>query len=397
MSGTTFQAYIEQQKRQSPDDIELWNEMEKYYNTKLWHQLGELLLTASKNTYFSTNGRLVALYNGVAANAGASLDPMVHAKLVSQAVLQLSDHAEANKLLDKASAFVKSDDQATMSVNCAYARAAIEAKELTTAEKLLEKVDLDIKQYPGVLDNFVPASYHSTMCSLYRTKGDFANHFRHAMRYLNYFSTATLSQKAKLQLASEIAVAALLGEDLYDIAEFFQNPLLEVLRGSPKEPLFNLLTAFNAGDITRFESELQAALACAPELEAGQTTLQQRIRVMKLIALVFAQEGVSHVFTFRELAEQCQIDESQVELLVLQAIANKVIKAEIDGVENEVRVRWVKPRTLDADMLTTMRDRVAAWRDNAAACVSAVENSTNELLVGRIAAATITAQAAEAK
>lgn len=157
--------------------------------------------------------------------------------------------------------------------------------------------------------------------------------------------------------------------------------------GSKHEWIVTLLGIFNNGDIAAFESAFPALAKEHVELAQNASLLHEKIRIMRLLVTVFSRQNNDHSFTFDEIQAACNVPADQVELLVLRAFSVGVLKGEINEVKRTVEITWVLPRVLDKAMLTSMRDRLSAWRVSTKKTVEYVDERSKELLVGKFGSA----------
>lgn len=85
----------------------------------------------------------------------------------------------------------------------------------------------------------------------HRIRGDHAQYYRTALRYLGCIDSDELSLEQKHQHAFFLGLAALLGEGVYNLGELLAHPVLETLKQTENAWLVDLLLAFNAGDLNR--------------------------------------------------------------------------------------------------------------------------------------------------
>lgn len=97
--------------------------------------------------------------------------------------------------------------------------------------------------------------------------------------------------------------AALLGDGVYDIGELLAHPIFESLRGTEYEWLADLLQAFNAGDIGKFES-MKPQWAQMADLSAQETTLRQKISLLCLMEMTFKRPANNRIILFDEIAKE---------------------------------------------------------------------------------------------
>ena len=58
-------------------------------------------------------------------------------------------------------------------------------------------------------------------------------------------------------MATDMALAAIVGDSVYNFGEVIATPILSCLAGTPNEWIFSLVNALNEGDIDRFNELTQ--------------------------------------------------------------------------------------------------------------------------------------------
>lgn len=63
--------------------------------------------------------------------------------------------------------------------------------------------------------------------------------------------------------------------------------------------------------------------------------------------MTFQRSATAREMTFEEIAKETQLPLNDVELLVMKALAQGLVKGAIDQVASTVHMTWVQPRVLD--------------------------------------------------
>jgi 26S proteasome regulatory subunit N9 len=108
--------------------------------------------------------------------------------------------------------------------------------------------------------------------------------------------------------------------------------------------------------------------------------LQQKVRIIAFLELLFTVDKDDRSLTFNRISSNCQIDKVDVELLVMKSMSLELIKGTIDEVEEVVHVDWILPRYLSKDHLTIMVNKLGEWSDKMENVIRLVEDSSHELL-----------------
>lgn len=87
--------------------------------------------------------------------------------------------------------------------------------------------------------------------------------------------------------------------------------------------------------------------------------------------------------SFDKIANTCQVDRQDVELLVMKAMSLDLIRGTINEVDQVVHVDWCQPRYLNKGHLQIMSNKIQAWRDKIEQTVRLVENNSGPELLDK--------------
>lgn len=152
--------------------------------------------------------------------------------------------------------------------------------DLEATKKIIQEVEETLDNADGV--TAVHGRFYLLASQYYRTQGDHAQYYRTALRYLGCIQLETLSKDVKHQHAFFLALAALLGEGVYNLGELLAHAVLESLKSTENAWLVELLYAFNSGDITKFET-MKAKWSTVADLAAQELFLRQKISLLCLM------------------------------------------------------------------------------------------------------------------
>lgn len=151
------------------------------------------------------------------------------------------------------------------------------------------------------------------------------------------FSYVFLLLASERQLQAKcLGLAALLGDDVYNIGElvniftvlflcltdcFFQlaHPVLKSLQSSDKW-LYDLLYAFNSGNITKFE-EFRPVWSKNDDLRKESALLERKIRLLGLMEMAFARPSKDRQIAFADVAAATKVDIGEVNQLLSPYVA----------------------------------------------------------------------------
>lgn len=247
----------------------------------------------------------------------------------------------------------------------------------------------------GFVETIVQAHYYKVMAGMMKLTAQFNDFYKNALLFLAYTPIEQIPLAQQQAYAFDIGIAALSGDRVYNFSElvcccwlvlfFFSyfshpqffcmrtcgsfqlgHPVVESLRNSPAEWLYQLLFAFNRGNIAEYQQLMQKysrEIESQPVLQQRQAFLHEKIQLMCLMDLVFQKGATERVIEFDEIARVTGRLANQVEHLLLKALAFGLIRGTIDQVASTVHVVWVQPRVLDRSQVGSMREKLGAWLD----------------------------------
>merc|ERR1712154_405201 len=83
--------------------------------------------------------------------------------------------------------------------------------------------------------------------------------------------------------------------------------------------------------------------------------LEQKIRLMALIELVFQTPAHERLISFELISSQCQLQIDEVELVLIRAFSLKLLKGAIDEVDQTVNVTFCVPRSLQNPQIKDLK------------------------------------------
>jgi len=249
-----------------------------------------------------------------------------------------------------------------------------ECKEIIDAQKKA------IDNFAGIMKPTIHSHFFLSCLEYYKANGPATEYYRCALLYLTYTELDTIKEKDQIALASDVALAALIGTKIYNFGELLQHPILLKLKGTEHEWLFDLIQAFNAGSLQKAKATFASKGESQPVLAANLEFLTLKIRIMSLMELVFRKDAQSRVLSFSEISSHCDWPLQQVELLLMKCFSLEVLKGQIDQVDQKVRIKWVQPRVLDLDQIGSMKERINSWSAQVASSADFVEKHSPELL-----------------
>jgi len=371
--------YLSDQKEAFQGNEELkgkWTRIEELYNKKLWHQLTLELQTLVKDA--TMKGQLVQLYQNFIADFETKLNPLYLAQLAQTVLEEFADPEEGIAFVEKIGDKVKSNPEAFALTKLLIGKIRLHNKNqqketkaiIDEAEELLNDVD-------GISP--VHSEFYLLASDLYKIQGKHAEFYRSSLRYLGCTDISTMKEEEKAKNAFFLSLAALLGDGVYNFGELLAHSVLDSLKGSENEWLVDLLFAFNCGDVAKFR-QLKSKWGAQADLNANENLLFEKVCLLCLMEMTFRREATERQIAFKEIAEATSLPVNQVELLLMKALSQGLVKGRIDEVDSTVSLTWVQPRVLDKNQLTTMCSKIATWTQSVGSMEVLIENKAGDIL-----------------
>jgi len=153
--------------------------------------------------------------------------------------------------------------------------------------------------------------------SEYRKVAGPANEFYSAaLMFLSYTNVEDLSAEERYTLATDMALASVTGDDIYNFGEVLATPILSSLKNTPNEWLLTLVEAMNSGNVDQFNHVVESFRAqyfAQPALAAKhESVVVQKIVLLCLVNIAFERPSHERVIAFTDIADRARIPLAQV-------------------------------------------------------------------------------------
>lgn len=331
-----------------------FHDLSEMYNRKLWHQLTLTLLEFVRRPEASQED-LVALYDNFISDFEMKLNSLYLVEIVSHVISQKRDADECLSFLSQLKEKVKVNQDAVILCSILMCRIKLKREDLKGVKEILEELSPVIDAETGVTP--VHGRYFQLASDYYQKVGNHCEYYRNSLRYLGCTDLKDEEESDLKHRAFALALAALLGETIFNFGELLQHPIIEYVK-SDFRWLYDLLVAFNAGDLERY-SALRDQWIAQPDLRSAELQLRQKISLLSLMELTF--KSPNGVLDFSEIAKVSKLPIPEVELLVMKALSLNLVKGTIDEVDQKVHLTWVQPRVLDKAQIATLRTKLNSW------------------------------------
>ena len=385
--------HLESMSTLHPDLSESYQNLVDLYQRKLWHQLTVGILdfvsnpsTTLRTTAEGTNSYL-ALFDKVVLPVDKKLNQLTLALIASCVAFSLLDdppykdgvaaRAILENLLEKKdrlghAAALHAESRLGLLGLTVLARSG-EALTTESSAAALEAVKESINRNRPILAELadteseaaiVHSAYYETAMTYRKAVGPPEAYYREAIQYVAYTSLSELSQEEQYNLATDLSLAALTGEGVFNFGEVIAAPALQCLEGTDLYYLVELLAAGARGDVLGFQRVADAnaaAIQMQPSLVSRADAVKEKITLLALVNMVFERPSLERTLSFEDIADRVAVPLDQVEWVIMRALSLKLIKGTMDQVEQTVDVTWVMPRNLDNKQMSELATRFGEW------------------------------------
>lgn len=116
------------------------------------------------------------------------------------------------------------------------------------------------------------------------------------------------------------------------------------------------------------------------DLAAQEVKLRQKISLLCLMEMTFRRPSNQRILKFEEIAHETKLPIGEVELLVMKALAQDLVRGHIDQVAGVVNMTWVQPRVLDRTQVAAMAGTLDAWMASIVSMENLIELRGKEIL-----------------
>lgn len=358
---------------------DLWRQLQDFHARRLWHQLTGVLRELVK--HLKGVHALLPLYNEAIAEFENKLNPLSLVEICRPIAASLSEAGEikeADEFLEKLGVKVRHNTESFALTKILQGQIYVERqKDMDKTKVVLNEVEHLLDDIVGI--GIVQKEFYLLQSEYFKILGNHAEYYKASLRYLGVSDLTERSDEENVSLASHLALAAILGKNVFNFGELLAHPILKYLSQAPEQWLIELLQAFNAGHVAKFTA-LKQHWGKQPDLLANEPILYEKISLLSLMEMTFTRSATHRQITFQEIADQTNLSHDKIELLVMKALSRGLIKGQIDQVGETIHIHWVQPRVLDCLQLQTLQGKIDKWLEAIASVEGLIETNAKEIL-----------------
>ncbi|KAM0945684.1 putative proteasome component (PCI) domain, 26S Proteasome non-ATPase regulatory subunit 13 [Dioscorea sansibarensis] len=379
--------YLESQRNSRPELAEWYAALADLYQRKLWHQLTLKLDQFIALAVVQAGDVLIQFYNNFITDFETKINLLKLAHFAVIVSRQYSETEAAISYLENVIEKLRATREMRIEEPILYVKMQIASFNLEKGnqkecKKLLDDGKTMLDSMTDV-DPSVHASFYWISSQYHKSRQEFAEFYKNALLYLAYTTVESLSDSFKLDLAFDLSLSALLGDNIYNFGELLAHPIINSLLGTKVEWLYHILQAFNTGDLVRYQHLCHvhnAALNAQPALVANEKKLLEKINILCLMEIIFSRPSEDRTIPLSAIAERTKLSIEDVEYLLMKSLSVHLIEGIVDQVEGTVYVSWVQPRVLGIPQVKSLRDRLDVWLGKVHSALLSVEAETPDLV-----------------
>ncbi|MBA0685450.1 hypothetical protein Goari_013109 [Gossypium aridum] len=379
--------YLDSLRNEHPELSDWYSSLADLYQKKLWHQLTLKLDQFVALTFFQAGDALIKLYHNFITDFETKINLL---KLAHFAVIVSRQYSEKEAAISYLEGVIeklratkeKRIEEPILYIVMQVAKFKLELGDQKECKKLLEDGKSTLDSMDGV-DPSVYASYYWVSSQYHKFRQEFAEFYKSALLYLGYTSVDSLSESFKLDLAFDLSLSALLGDNIYNFGELLAHPIVKSLLGTSVEWLYYILLAFNSGDLVHYQELCRihnAALRTQPALVENEKRLLEKINVLCLMEIIFSRPAEDRTIPLKVIAERTKLSIEDVERLLMKSLSVHLIEGIIDQVKGTAYISWVQPRVLGIPQIKSLRDRLDNWVGKVHTACLSIEAETPDLV-----------------
>ncbi|KRX08556.1 hypothetical protein PPERSA_13037 [Pseudocohnilembus persalinus] len=311
--------------------------MKLYYTEKLWHQLTLCILDLIRDEKVLQNHELLSnMYTNFIINFENKMDPIKLTKFIC--VISEFKGTDDQKVEFMDSIIDKSvkDPQAVYILKLKKSEFLLKQQKYEEVDKQFKEIVVSLGKQANI-DTHVHSALYRLGYLYHKQKQNFDQLYKYGLQYLAYTSENDITHSQKFNLSMEMALAIMISTQIYNYSELLQQPVLKSIKDSQSTSwIYELLDIFNKGDVEASNKALQqysSQINSNELLQKNANVLQEKIKILAFIDLVFNQPKNQRNINFQTIANVCKISLNEVEYLLMRAMAKGLVRGRIDQVK----------------------------------------------------------------
>jgi 26S proteasome regulatory subunit N9 len=139
--------------------------------------------------------------------------------------------------------------------------------------------------------------------------------YNSALMFLAYTPVDDMAPQSRYMLATDMALASIAADDIFNFGDVIATPILNYLKGTPNAWLFDIVMALNKGDIDGFNMVVDSnreKYYSQSLLSAKHEVVKQKVALLSLVNLAFERPSHDRLISFSDIASHTRLSLDQV-------------------------------------------------------------------------------------
>ncbi|CAA9987202.1 26S proteasome regulatory subunit RPN9, putative [Plasmodium knowlesi strain H] len=359
-----------------------FNEMKNYKEKKLHHELTLEVQKFINNKNVQVKDKFRLFYT-LLSPLMSKLKKTIYAELL----YIVTANFDANwtiSYLKESEKNLENDKDAIIIYRCILILKYIELGDFKSCENEIENTKNLLQGVIG-LNVVAHKFYNFAIMKYYNVLNKSDLFVKYALLYLAYTPLNDLDEADKIEIGTHICMHSIISEDVYNIGEIIQLPLINVCLKNNEQTnwLYQLIYIYNEGNIEvfnqvvhKYEENIKNSL-----LKDYKKNMIKKITLLALMDLAFKKKKQRSDISFEEIAQHCKVDVNEVEKMLITAKSKNILTCQIDEIQKSVKITWVKPRVLNNEKIFFMKESIDKWITHSKNLLTYMEDLSVELLI----------------
>ncbi|KAF9199568.1 hypothetical protein BGZ49_010289 [Haplosporangium sp. Z 27] len=189
------------------------------------------------------------------------------------------------------------------------------------------------------------------------------------LKYLTSFNGSSGLDSQKAQATRAVVESLALPEVLN-----FENLLkIDAVQNLKNEKVYELLSVFMSGNVQDYRELNNKNSGVTKELGLDEDETLRKIRLLSLASL--GSENLSRELSYQEIAKALEIEETEVELWVIDVIRAGLVEAKLNQVSKVVIINRSIYRTFGTAQWQQLSQRLNGWKQSLAEILQVIANA----------------------
>lgn len=343
------------QETESEELLNLTYQLEDYAERKLWHQL---TITLEEFYNFCDNNLKIQLFNQFITKFFNKLNAI---KLTDLLLQTFPDHQDClDNLIILNNKITDYED--SVYIKLQISRYYILIGDLEKSTEILDELEPKFNSINNEFSSKINSAYYLSKCQYFKTIEDYNLFYFNGLLYLSTLDD--LKSIDQIEFGFDLSISALLGDKIYNFGELILHDILNPLKDSKYNWLYQLIMNLNAGNASEFNKYLEESFKFFPKLKSFEIFLKQKIIVMSLVELISIKSAFNKQILFDEISSYTGTNINDVEHLIIKCFSLNLIKGNINQIDQILTVTWLQPRILNLDQIKTLYDHLKNWNSS---------------------------------